>query len=197
MHFSSLGDFFNFIFQPFYCYFNFIPISFPLSILCDFFFCFFIFLNNIFFLFNGCNILLFRSHSINLYNRFLLITLLFFLGFFFLQFFFPKYFLLILVFWLFREKINGFPWMSMTFKWKKCQSITKFHLHRWALLTSELNCRESLAMAPLLVGERVGGHSLRLWYSFFFLLLQGEVFQFSDSKIQTFQSVFLGEAKQE
>lgn len=44
--------------------------------------------------------------------------------------------------------------MSTTFKWKKCESKIKLHLHRWASLTSELNLRESLEMLPWLVGER-------------------------------------------
>ena len=44
--------------------------------------------------------------------------------------------------------------MSTTFKWKKYESRIKLHFHRWALLTSELNLRESLETLPWLVGER-------------------------------------------
>ena len=44
--------------------------------------------------------------------------------------------------------------MSTTFKSKKCEIRIKLHLHGWALLTSELNLRESLETLPWLVGER-------------------------------------------
>lgn len=44
--------------------------------------------------------------------------------------------------------------MSTTFKWKKYESRIKLHFHRWVLLTSELNLRESLETLPWLVGAR-------------------------------------------